>query len=104
MAEYIDREKVIEEIYSWLDSVGSIIIGKGLSSYGELIGCMQDVPTADVVEVVRCKDCFFYQKDKELAKANYLDPEKYCALLICEIDKNGFCSYGKRMDGDIDDR
>lgn len=96
MAEYIDREKVIEEIYSWLDSVGSIIIGKGLSSYGELIGCMQDVPTADVVEVVRCKDCFFYQKDKELAKANYLDPEKYCALLICEIDKNGFCSYGKK--------
>lgn len=96
MAEYIDREKVIEEIYSWLDSVGSIIIGKGLSSYGELIGCMQDVPAADVVEVVRCKDCFFYQKDKELAKANYLDPEKYCALLICEIDKNGFCSYGKK--------
>ena len=96
MAEYIDREKVIEEIYSWLDSVGSIIIGKGLSSYGELIGCMQDVPTADVVEVVRCKDCFFYQKDKELAKANYLDPEKYCALLICEIDKNGFCSYEKK--------
>ena len=96
MAEYIDREKVIEEIYSWLDSVGSIVIGKGLSSYGELIGCMQDVPTADVVEVVRCKDCFFYQKDKELAKANYLDPEKYCALLICEIDKNGFCSYGKK--------
>ena len=96
MAEYIDREKVIEETYSWLDSVGSIIIGKRLSSYGELIGCMQDVPTADVVEVVRCKDCFFYQKDKELAKANYLDPEKYCALLICEIDKNGFCSYGKK--------
>ena len=51
MAEYIDREKVIEEIYSWLDSVGSIIIGKGLSSYGELIGCMQDVPVADVEKV-----------------------------------------------------
>lgn len=57
---------------------------------------------ADVVEVVRCKDCFFYQKDKELAKANYLDSEKYCALLICEIDKNGFCSYGKRMDGETE--
>lgn len=57
---------------------------------------LEETPTADVVEVVRCKDCFFYQKDKELAKANYLDPEKYCALLICEIDKNGFCSYGKK--------
>lgn len=49
--EYIKREKAIEEIDSWLDSVGSIIVGKGLSSYGELIGCMQDVPTADVAEV-----------------------------------------------------
>lgn len=60
------------------------------------IEIIENAPTADVVEVVRCKDCFFYQKDKELAKANYLDPEKYCALLICEIDKNGFCSYGKK--------
>lgn len=51
MAKYIEREKVIEEIDNWLDSVGSIIVGKGLSSYGELIGCMQDVPAADVAEV-----------------------------------------------------
>lgn len=51
MAEYIEREKAIEEIDSWLDSVGSIIVGKGLSSYGELIGCIQDVPAADVTEV-----------------------------------------------------
>ena len=51
MAEYIEREKAIEEIDSWLDSVGSIIVGKGLSSCGELIGCIQDVPAADVVEV-----------------------------------------------------
>ena len=61
-----------------------------------ILEALRKVPSADVVEVVRCKDCFFYQKDKELAKANYLDPEKYCALLICEIDKNGFCSYGKK--------
>lgn len=66
------------------------------SGWNLAIEIIENAPTADVVEVVRCKDCFFYQKDKELAKANYLDPEKYCALLICEIDKNGFCSYGKK--------
>ena len=66
------------------------------SGWNLAIEIIENAPTADVVEVVRCKDCFFYQKDKELAKANYLDPEKYCALLICEIDKNGFCGYGKK--------
>ena len=60
--------------------------------------CEHFVNAADVVEV-RCKDCFFYQKDKELAEANYLDSEKYCALLKCENDKNGFCSYGKMKGG-----
>lgn len=48
---YIDREKAIDEIDKWLDSVGSIIVGKGLTSYGELVGCLEDTPTADVVEV-----------------------------------------------------
>ena len=49
--EYIEREKVIDEIDKWLDSVGYVTVGKGLTSYGELIGCLEDTPTADVVEV-----------------------------------------------------
>ena len=49
--EYIEREKVIDEIDKWLDSVGYVTVGKGLTSYGELIGCLEDTPAADVVEV-----------------------------------------------------
>lgn len=48
---YIEREKAIDEIDKWLDSVGYVTVGKGLTSYGELIGCLEDTPTADVVEV-----------------------------------------------------
>lgn len=29
----------------WLGSVGTVMVGKGLSSYGELIGCIEDAPT-----------------------------------------------------------
>ena len=50
---YIEREKAIDEIDKWLDSVGYVTVGKGLTSYGELIGCLEDTPTADVVEVRR---------------------------------------------------
>ena len=56
---YIEREKAIDEIDKWLDSVGYETVGKGLTSYGELIGCLKDTPTADVVDVVRCKDCLY---------------------------------------------
>ena len=48
---YIEREKAIDEIDKWLDSVGYVTVGKGLTSYGELIGCLEDTPATDVVEV-----------------------------------------------------
>lgn len=49
----------------------------------------------DVVAVVRCKNCFFYGKEKEIAEANYLNPDMYCCLLKCEFTEDGFCSYGR---------
>ena len=50
--EYISREAAIEEIDKWLDTVGTALVGKGLSYYGELIGCIEDARAADVAEVV----------------------------------------------------
>ena len=44
--EYIRREDAIEEINKWLDSVGTALVGKGMSYYGELIGCIKDTPAA----------------------------------------------------------
>ena len=59
MAEYISRDAAIEEIDKWLDTVGTVLVGKGLSYYGELIGCIEDTPVADVAPVVhgRCPIC-----------------------------------------------
>lgn len=95
--EYIEREKAIDEIDKWLDSVGYVTVGKGLTSYGELIGCLEDTPTADVVEVVRCKDCKYFEvyypikeKDKEPIKAHY------CKLYNSDRKQIDFCSYGER--------
>lgn len=51
MNELVRRADVQDEIDRWLDSVGTILIGKGLSSYGELIGCLEDAPAADVAPV-----------------------------------------------------
>ena len=41
----VDADKVVENIDEWLDSVGYPTVGKGLSYYGELIGCVDEAPT-----------------------------------------------------------
>ena len=54
---------------------------------------MSKIPTADVVEVVRCKDCKFYEIGKSYTP--------YCnnvMNLFEEMNPNDFCSYGERKD------
>lgn len=51
---------------------------------------MSKIPTADVVEVVRCKDCKHFGKDMGYGKH---DCKKYEMPYCLETD---FCSYGER--------
>ena len=58
---------------------------------------MDNLPAADVVEVVRCKDCEYF-----VIKPNYrLCSHKLNRTLnsLLEISSNHFCSYGKRKEG-----
>lgn len=90
MSRYIDADRLKEEIDEWLDSVGTALVGKGMSYYAELMGCIDETPTADVVEVVRCRDCKHYV-------LNTLGI-KFCSEsrgLTLPYDET-FCSYGKR--------
>lgn len=43
----IDADVVLENIEEWIDCVGTAYIGKGLSYYNELLGCIDDAPTVD---------------------------------------------------------
>lgn len=49
----IYADDVKKEIDDWLDVVGDVVIGKHLSYYGELLGCIEDAPTVEAVPVVR---------------------------------------------------
>lgn len=51
----------------------------------DMLGEIEDAPTADVVEVVRCKDCRSFNK-------HY----KECTLHGSHFGENGFCCKGKR--------
>ena len=92
MSRLIDADVAIENIEEWLDSVGTAMIGKGLSYTGELMGCIEDAPTIDAVPVVRCKDCARCVPYKGVPICN-----KWRTFPEVELD--GFCSYGERKEG-----
>lgn len=59
-------------------------------------GDLIDEPTADVVEVVRCKDCVDWEEYPEESNAEQLGG---CSQFICDTTCDAFCSYGKRKEG-----
>lgn len=86
MAEYIERTAVFEQFDNAdadvceTDDFGGVDYGFGMKNIKELIN---SIPAADVVEVVRCKDC---RKFKTYA----------CRMVASGYDD--FCSYGERKE------
>ena len=66
MAEYIEREALLEkaeEIEWWNETTGFYDHIRIVHAYD-----VEDAPTADVVEVVRCKDCKYFLHDTDYCK------------------------------------
>ena len=77
--EYTEREKVVELLNKWADGYSYIEVPTK-----DAIACVRAIPAADVVPVVRCKEC--------ANKFNW----PWCGM----FPDDGYCSAGARMDGD----
>ena len=94
MTRYIDAEEAITKCNLLIDNADSCPNPygiEGIEIVRDLIlnDCPTGVPTADVVEVVRCKDCKF-QKLMD-------DGITYACLKQTAYRKpTDFCSYGER--------
>lgn len=97
MARYIDADLLhikMEDLYE------HHIEMRNYSADGAVADCLDmldNTPTADVVEVVRCKDC----------KHEYTDPfcQMWCRLYRKHegerlVEENHFCSYGERKENE----
>lgn len=73
MSRYIDADKII---YTWLiDNDGKEHDGVTLQSV------IDKMPTADVVEVVRCKDCIYrFGSSCKWREDETPDPDDYCSI------------------------
>ena len=113
MAEYIEREALYRKIAElemlardrYLDTpTSSPVYPRYMAQLGErtqLKFLVADFPAADVVEVVRCKDCkhaTFYSCKNDACYRGIT-----CEYRIGTDDENFFCSYGERRESDEGD-
>jgi hypothetical protein len=92
MAEYIEREATIEFIRlnycKDCNNYNGILCRS--CSFDDAMLAIEDVPAADVVEVVRCKECKHSSFIKSCSK---YECKKGCGSLKYS---NDYCSYGER--------
>lgn len=104
MAEYIEREALIEKIVNtpfgvncsgeteeYKDGVLRGLVAK----QNDIIEMVKSQPTADVAEVVRCKDCKNY---KLVNNRNIYICDEYGGFAT----DNDYCSRAKRKDGETE--
>ena len=93
MPEYIEREKAIEYIESHFPYRCSEDFVMGQQ---DCIEQLKSLPTADVVKVVRCKDCAHYGG---ITFGNIC--RRWSGLNVKNCTKpDDYCSYGIRKDGE----
>lgn len=91
MKEYIERAVAVQELevlrqeYEMHDDCDELVASRCRDA-------LSAVPAADVAEVVRCKDCQYYQ-DAKINKKGFL----ICPSSGMEITETDYCSYGARM-------
>ncbi|MGN0444224.1 MAG: hypothetical protein ACI4F5_06390 [Acutalibacteraceae bacterium] len=92
MAEYIDKDKLLNDI-ECIDISDCTDID---DIFTEVERTIDEQPTADVVEVVRCKE----HKNARKTIYGYI----YCRVDNCIAHKEtDYCSYGKRKESEETD-
>lgn len=61
----------------------------------EILAEIEYAPTVDAVEVVRCKDCIYWEKATANKKGFLI-----CPASGMEIMAHDFCSYGEKRDNE----
>lgn len=90
MADYIKRKKLYDTVLSFTGMFNDE--GFWISSQA-VLNAIAFTEAADVVEVVRCKDCdnmYFHKQDNGLITMR-------CCFHEIGVKENDFCNYGERQ-------
>ena len=89
---YIDADKLVARINA--SPVFSNIGTDGFFIRDCVLDLIDTQPTADVVEVVRCRDCKYSRKIGKLRRCEHTNS----ATPIVPIEDGHYCSYGERKE------
>lgn len=91
MPRYIDADTLIQKIDGWRESIAETygINDEYVKVLGDVLDIIEDAPTEDVVEVVRCKDCKHW-KDSDGIYRRGFDAESKCPLNLKEVYEGTF--------------
>lgn len=87
MSRYINREDLLNNLKQFAPEHLTPLI----------VMLIEKQPTADVAEVVRCKECKYRGAMLSVPKGVFYTCKKY---LLPDCKPDDYCSYGERMDGE----
>ena len=90
--EYIEREAAKRELLSWAVSINH----PEYLIKDDALHVVDSIPAADVVKVVRCRDCKYHEDTSVIGF-------EHCCLIGKTVRHNDFCSYGERKEGEVDE-
>ena len=110
MTRYINAEKIISHLNDEIEGCGDPDVYSQPVAYGTYLGLtyarsvVETAETADVVQVVRCKDCQYFER-KDLMCERCGDIEEPCGGCHytggCTYD-DGYCHHGERRKSNAD--
>ena len=95
MARLIDKDALPVSKEYIVDEAGF-----GASFYVVHKSDIDNAPTVDAVEVVRCKDCRFYEKVEYYHPIDDRAIKTVCRLFKRQMHPDDYCSYGERKESE----
>ena len=70
--------------------------------YGDLLDAINNTPTIDAVEVVRCRECLNCGMKAAIKYDGYRDDVRLCILHGIPVLPDDYCSGGVKMDAEVE--
>lgn len=91
MSRFIDADALVKGLYD-------IYIKTGNEGVQVLMRCLQGFPTVDAVQVVRCKDCKFWNRANTVTDIGFPDLARCLNGRKYYPDEFWYCADGERKD------
>ena len=93
-----NEKRLIDAYALWAEFMDYADTGIEFDGEG-VANAIANAPTVDAVEVVRCKDCLWFDQKDKLADVFRQERHCYCTDMNTYMPESGFCSSGERREG-----